>query len=353
MEVRKKYLSQKDPQRAITPSTAYSVYSTPALSPQSCSKFIFSDTEFSSDSEKSKIDTEKVLYDIYNVYFDLDSKKNQINQACIKLITRENSLKKLQNQVQPHYKSLQKYSRIRCSSFDLDRVQANIKMIEEENLKAKKKLDFLMKDYFFMVENAQKINRMLKEILDKSSKIEDIKKIIYNIGREKKLLRIKINSIEENIQRIDSQKTFFIQEDNKMSKIRQEVLQKKKEAEVHIEHAKQLENSVVYEDTRIKRFKNEIETLEKSFKEKLVSIEKRKALLKKREMDLQGIKASIEDSKCKNCERVGIIQGMHNKIKGIETEVNIMEKNLEKNENELKASAALLHSQFYILQKTY
>lgn len=353
MEVRKKFFSQKDWQRAVTPSTAYSVYSTPALSPQSCSKFVFSDIEFSSDSERSKIDTEKVLCDIYKVYFDLDSKKSQINQACIKLITLENSLKNLKNLVKSHYKNLKNYSHIDYSNFDFDRVQANIRMREEENLKSKKSLDFLMKDYFFMVENAQKINRMLKEILDKSSKIEDTKKMIYNIGREKKKLRIERKSLEENIQRIDSQKSFLVQEDNELSKLRQKVIRKKKEIEVYTTHAKNLENSVVYEDTRVKRFKNEIETLENSFKEKLISIENRKAFIKKRKMGLDGIRVNIEDSKYKNCEKIGTIQEMHKKIKGIETEVNTMERNLEKKESELKASAALLHSQFYILQKTY
>jgi chromosome segregation ATPase len=142
------------------------------------------------------------------------------------------------------------------------------------------------------------------------------------------------------------------QEDNELSKLRQKVTQKKKEVEVYTIHVSHLENTVVYEDTRVKRFKNEIEALGNSFKDKLASIEKRKALIKKREMGLDTIRVSIEDSKYKNCEKIHAIQEMHRRIRGIETEVNTMEKNLENKESELKASAALLHSQFYILQKT-
>lgn len=196
--------------RQNTPSTNYSLYSSPPTSPVN---FLYmSQVENMNSRNKSLI---KVFENLSQRYFLLNSEKNRVNQSCIELIHREKALESRQRTT---FSILQE-------DFNGEYQEKSIKKLEKQNLDDRKELENLIKEYFCRTETLKCVGLLLKEIVDRNEVVEKFKNKFLSLRMEV----VKLNS-EKGRLRLEQEKVQ--EEKNRLLEVKRQTIEEKKKAQL-------------------------------------------------------------------------------------------------------------------------
>lgn len=173
--------------RQNTPSTTYSLYSTPALSP-----LHFTSSDYP-ESQKCRSASLALLFEqLHQKYLTLNTEKNRVNQSCINLINREKRLKSNQALI--------------ISKLQAQNWEKALKTLENQNLQGKKDLEKMVLEYFSKGETVRSVNFILKEIVDKNEIIEEIKTKFFKLNEQAKVLKTKKICLDNEQMRVNKEK---------------------------------------------------------------------------------------------------------------------------------------------------
>lgn len=193
--------------RQNTPSTNYSLYSSPPTSPVN---FLYLTQPDNLNSNNRTLI--RVFENLSQRYFLLNSEKNRVNQSCIEVIFREKELRARQNAV---FSLLQ-------DDFKIEHWEKTIKKLDKQNLEDKKELEIMINEYFFRTEALKSVSLVLKEIVDKNEVVESLKIKFFSLkmqvaklSNEKERLRYEQNRLNEEKKRVMDAKTQKFEEKKK------------------------------------------------------------------------------------------------------------------------------------------
>jgi predicted RNA-binding protein len=345
--------------RQKTPSTNYSLYSSSTFSP--ISKLNLPEDRF------ILCDSDQVLLSTYGLscrnllylYLKINQKVENANQSSVRILEKQNWIQKNKesalikmNQIKSCLNSSGRFKNIpeNSSLEDIIEYKASVETLESLNQQEKAKLRDIMDKYFTVSKSLEESNSVLKKILARSEKIEDLIQKLDILDTQKQIINEKLKEIDLKYQSHNKTKETYQNQKQNLSKIAENILYTKTLLENKSKELFNIREDVIYLETKNGELGKEVSIKTQELTRKTESIIRKKENIKKKLSKLNS--KSLINKQLKKSTQSLSLTNKKAWLKKFSEEIQIKEAENRHKEYKLNLIKDNLRDQIYLLQQS-